>query len=247
VLDSVTIELHEASDDPVTLTVERDTARISESVKQLVTTFNDAIGRINQYDFFDVDSQKRGPLLGNSTTARVREALYRVLQQKAQGVSSQYQYLRQVGVTIGSEGELKFDQEKFDDAYANDPEAVENLFATFEATAPGSEEIVPGVIVQQTEQNVTARGFGDLFGELLDDLTNSIDGTVVMADRNFGDQIDSMNDRIADFDVRLAAKRARLEAQFVAMETALARLTAQGGALNSLASNVFMAQTSGVQ
>jgi flagellar hook-associated protein 2 len=247
ILDGVTLDLHKASDEAVTVTVTRDTASITEAVKQLVTTFNDAIARINEYDFFDVDSQAKGVLLGNSTTARVREALYRALQQRAENVEGQYQFLRQVGITVGTDGQLKLDQAKFDAAYASDPESVENLFATFEATPAGTEEVLPGITIQQSEQNVTARGFGDLFDDLLDTLTNSIDGWVTLADRSFNDQIKLANKRIGEMDVRLEAKRKRLEAEFAAMETALARLQAQGNALNSLAANVFLAQTSGVQ
>ena len=80
VLEGVTINLVSASESPISLTVSRDTARINESVKQLVTTFNDVIGRINQYDFYNVDTQERGALLGNSTVANVRDALYRQVQ-----------------------------------------------------------------------------------------------------------------------------------------------------------------------
>ena len=246
VIEGVTINLLDADDDPVTITVERDNESILNAVKQLVTTFNDAVGRINQYDFFDVDTQQRGPLLGNSTAARVRESMYRVLQGRADGVSTQYQYLRDVGITVGSDGQLKFDQAKFDAAIESDPDAVANLFNAFEATAAGTEEIAPGVTVQQTEQSVTARGFGELFGDLMDDLTNSIDGVLTLADRNFKDQIELVTKRISDFDLRLEAKRQRLQNQFTAMEVALAKLQSQGNSLQSLAGNVFMAQSQGM-
>ena len=78
-MDGVTIDLHEASDELVTLNVERDNAGITAAAKALATTFNDAIGRINDYDFFDTETEERGVLLGNRTTGRVRDALYRTL------------------------------------------------------------------------------------------------------------------------------------------------------------------------
>lgn len=243
VIDGVTIDLHQASDESVNLEVKRDTASILAKVNGFVTTFNDAIGRIEGYDFFDVETEKKGPLLGNPITSRVREALYRAVQQKAVGVDTQFQYLRQVGVTIGSGGTLRFDQDKFNAAYESDPEAVENLFAAFEASAGGSEEILPGVSIVQDEQTVTTRGFGDIFDALLDDLTNSIDGTVTLADKNFQKQIDLINDRISVFDTRLEAKRAILERQFAAMETALAKLQAQNNSLTALAGSVALAQS----
>ena len=45
-----------------------------------------------------------------------------------------------------------------------------------------------------------------------------------------------------NFDQRLAAKRDRLEREFVAMETALARLQGQNNALVSLIGNLSFAQ-----
>jgi flagellar hook-associated protein 2 len=172
----------------------------------------------------------------------VRDALFRAVQQRARGVDTQFQYLRQVGITIGSGGALTFDEEQFTEAYENDPTAVENLFAAFESSNATSEEILPGVTVQRSEQNVTTSGFGDIFDALLDDLTNSIDGTVKLADNSFQTQIELLNDRIEEFDKRLEAKRARLESQFAVMEAALARLQGQNNSLSSLAANVALAQ-----
>ncbi|MFB3139224.1 MAG: flagellar filament capping protein FliD [Phycisphaerales bacterium] len=243
VVPGVTIDLVSASDDSVTVTVTRDTQKIEDAVFQFVTTFNDAIGRINDYDSFDVDTEERGPLLGNSTTARLRSALYRVAQGLATGVETQYQRLSQVGIRIGAEGVLTFDKDKFREAYENDPQAVENLFAAFKGTTTTTKEIAPGVTVNVTEQTFTVLGFGDLFDQLLDGLTNSIDGTMTLADQVFQDQIDLTKSRIDAFDVRLDARRARLERQFLAMETALAQLQGMNNALLSLSGNLALAQS----
>jgi flagellar hook-associated protein 2 len=157
-------------------------------------------------------------------------------------VTGQYQYLQQVGITIGSGGTLRIDEDKFAAAYENDPQGVENLFASFEASSGTTEEIAPGVTVTHDQQNVTTRGFGDIFDNLMEGLTNSVDGTVTLADKNFQTQIDDLNDRISTLDERLAAKRARLEAQFAAMESALAQLQTQSTSLGSLASNIAIAR-----
>lgn len=239
----VTLNLQSASDDPVTVTVTRDTASILTAVNQFVTTFNDVIGRLNQYDFYDVETEKKGVLLGNSTTSNVRQGLHRAVQGRATGVSSQYQYLFQVGIRIGTDGELTFDLTKFEEAYAGDPEGVTNLFAAFEASTATEEEIAPGVTVLRTEQTVTTRGFGDIFDSLMEDFTNSIDGMVTLAGNSFRDQIEFANKRIGEFDTRLESKRRRLESQFAAMEAALARLQGQSNSLISLAGNVALAQS----
>lgn len=243
----LTVDLKTVSDQPVQVTVTRDTTAITEKVKEFVTSFNDVIQRIKQYDSYDVDTEAKGLLLGNPTVARTRAALYATLQGSAQGVSTQYTRLSQVGIKVGTGGEVQFDEDKFTDAILNDPTAVENLFAAFEgSTGATSEEIAPGVSIPATNSGTySALGIGELFDQLMDSMTNSIDGVYKVADNSYQSQIERTQARIADFDKRLEAKRARLEAQFLAMERSLALLQGQGNALGSLNSNISLARSGG--
>ncbi len=242
VLPGVSIDLLSADDEPVTLTITRDTQTIEDDVAEFVAAFNDAVGRIDQYDFYNVDTEERGPLLGNPTTAQVRGALFRTIQQKAVGVDTQFQYLSQVGIRVGAEGTLTFDRAKFEDAYEEDAEAVENLFTAFSGTTTTTQQLSPGVTITSNEQSFSELGFADLFDQLLDGLTNSIDGTVTLADKGIQDQIDLTEDRIDDFDDRLDRRREQLQREFAAMETALAQLQSQQNALLSLINNLSLTQ-----
>ncbi len=241
VVQGVTIDLVSASDSPVTVTVKRDTDTIISSVKNFVTTFNDAIGRINDHDSFDIETELRGALLGDPTISRVRNALHRLVQSKAIGLTTQYEYLSTVGIKIANRGQVTFDQDKFLAAYESDPDAVEALFAAFESTAVTTKEISDKVTVVVDEEDITQSGFGDLFDKLLEGLTDPIDGPMTLADDAFEDQIKLAEKRIERFDERLEAKRERLQRQFLAMEEALAKLQAMGNALNSIANNVALA------
>ncbi|MHC4990284.1 MAG: flagellar filament capping protein FliD [Planctomycetota bacterium] len=243
VVPGVSIDLVSASDTPVTLTVSRDTATIEDKIAEFAAAFNDAVGRIDQYDFYDIETETKGVLLGNPTTAQIRNALFRTVQQKATGVETQYQYLSQVGLTVGAGGALNFDRAKFQEAYDANPEAVENLFTAFQGSTTTTQELAEGVTVQVNEQSYTQLGFGDLFDQLMDGLTNSIDGTMTLADEAIQDQIDLTEDRIDDYDERLDAKRARLEREFAAMEAALAQLQSQSNSLLSLVNNLSLTQS----
>ena len=222
--------------------VSRDFARIVTDVKQLVTTVNDALGRIDTYDSYDPDTEKRGPLLGNPTVARVRQQLIQTAQGPAKGVEGRYRFLSQVGIRFGKDGQLVFDEAKFQAAYDTDSAAVEELFTGFEVAATGSSSPVEGVTIDNptTTTTYTKLGFGDLFDQLLKKLTNSVDGVTTIADRNFQEQIDGLQDRIKRFDTRLDSRRVRFEAQFAAMEAALAKLQAQQSSLGSIASNLAL-------
>lgn len=231
VVDGLTLNLTSVSDSPVTISVEQDSAKITKQVESFVKEFNETIAKIDEFDFFDVDEEKRGILLGNPTTSRVRSALFRAIQQPAEGVSTQYQRLHQIGITVGSGGQLDFDKSKFEQAMENDPKAVENLLAAYD-TQPSGED---------GEPEVTARGLGQIFDDLLANFTDQFDGTMKRVDESFNSQIRLVNDRIEAFDVRLEARRKRLERQFAAMEQSLAQLQNQSGALNSLQGNLQMA------
>ncbi|MDZ4831479.1 MAG: flagellar filament capping protein FliD [Phycisphaerae bacterium] len=221
----------------ITIDVVRDTEGIKQSIKDLVTAFNDAIGRIGNYDSYDVDTKKKGPLLGNPTLARGRQLLYTTIQGRAKNVSGQFQFLAQVGIRVGKKGELQLDDAKFDTAYASDPNAVEKLFVTFEQETVSAAAVVPGVTIGSTSIVSTALGFGDLLDQAMKSLTSTIDGAFSKADENFQSLIERTNTRISDFDKRLAARRAVLERQFNAMEAAISKLQTQQSSLNSIFSS----------
>ena len=243
ILAGINLELHSADNQPVTVSVSRDDTTVLESVKRFVTTFNDVISRINEYDSYDADSESRGPLLGDPTVSRIRSDLYRTVQQKAVGISTEYSFLFEVGIKVGKNGELTFDEDRFKEAYENDSKAVENLFAAYESTGSATQTISPGITISESTTTYSSRGFGDLFDDAIDKLTNSVDGTVTYADKRFQELIDAANLRIDRIDERLETKRERLQRQFVAMETALARLQGQQGALGMINQNLLTAQS----
>lgn len=246
IISDVNIDLLSASTQPVTLTVSRDTEAIVAAVKRLVTTFNDAIGRIDDADSFDAETEKRGILLGNATVARVRSALYRAVQGRALGVGGQFQFLTQVGIRVGSGGTLELDETKFRAALEKDFGDVTELFTAFEKQT-STEELGEGVTTNNTIETFTALGLAEQIDRLLDRFTDSIDGTLTRADDNFEEQIGLIKDRIVIFDQRLEARRGQLQREFQAMEAALAQLQNQQAALASLAGAVLAASIGGIR
>jgi flagellar hook-associated protein 2 len=233
-LDGVTIDLVQASDDPVSLTVARDVDTIVGAMQQLVTTFNDVIGRINDYDSYDVDSEEKGVLLGNATTARVRSSLYRIVTGPAQNVSGPYKYLAQIGMGVNSEGQLTFDADRFKAAYADDAEGVASLMSAYDSETESTEQISEGISTNTSTTTYTSLGFAGLFENLAEQLLDPVNGVVTLADEAFDDQIALANQRIEDLDERLEARREQLLAEFIAMESALAGLQSQANALSQL-------------
>ena len=97
-------------------------------------------------------------------------------------------------------------------------------------------EGAPGVTIAATEDTFLKQGIAELIEKLMDNMTNSVDGSLKRKGDTFQTQIDLQNDRIVQFDKILDNKRLKLQRQFLAMEQALALLSSQSQVLGSLTS-----------
>lgn len=240
VIGGVTIDLNSTSAQSVELVISRDTAAIETAVKVFVESFNTVFSRMDRYDTYNQETNQRGPLLGDATIEQVRQTLYTAIQGTPRAVEGQFSRLFQVGVKIGDGGVLEFDTERFRDALAQDPQAVENLFAAFEQ-APIEDEVLledangnPLATTPNTTATYNVLGIAEIIKNLTDSMTNGSDGLLTRRKNTLDAQIDQQNDRIEGFNESLERKRARLNAQFLAMERAIASLQGQQSALGSI-------------
>lgn len=231
----VTIDLLGESAGSVTLTVAQDTEQIVSAAAEFVDRFNAVIERINNLDSYNSDTEQRGLLLGDPTLANIRRQLISIATRQYEDVTGQYDRLTQVGIKIGSESKLTFDETKFRGAIATDLGAVTELFSLKTQEAAEAEEIAPGITQPGEGTTVTAAGFGSTLEDLLDRLTDSISGTLTFTTNNIDSQIELANDRIEQLNILLDNKRLRLERNFAAMELALSQLQSQQNALVGLA------------
>ena len=211
VIPGVSLDLLSVSDEPVTISVGQDVDSIVESVGRFVDAYNGAIDAIDRDTRFNPDTFERGPLLGDPTVNLLRDRLTRAIQRPFDTADPSMSRLFSVGLRMGEGGRLQFDETRFREAYQRAPESVEALFTTPE------------------------KGFGDVFDEVIQGLTDEFDGLIGRKDGLLSDQQELLNNRIESLNVLLQAKRARLEAQFLGLESALAGLQSQQIALSSLA------------
>jgi len=211
VIAGVSINLLTAKDEDVTVTVEQDVDAIVESIRGFVEAYNEVQSTIDDSISFNPDTLQRGPLLGDPTVDLIRGRLHRVIAQPFQGVSADVSRLFSIGLRLGADNRLEFDEARFRTAYEQSPRQIEELFSLAES------------------------GFGAVLQENLDELTRDFDGIITRKDDLLGDQQKVLNDRIDSLTIILAAKRARLEAQFTALEVSLAGLQGQQNSLSALA------------
>lgn len=234
VIQGVTIDLKRATNDPVEVTVTRNTEAIETDVEAFVEAFNRVLTTISKYDKYDAESEVRGVLLGDSTVNNIRSRLLSAVQGRGVGVTSEFEFLFQAGIKIGSGAKLEFDRDRFREALEADPEGIEQLFAASRLAPRNPIEIAPGVTVNNTGRDTyTELGVPGVIADLVKSFTDSVDGLLTTKSKSIDSAIDLQEGRIDQYDAILASKRARLEAQFLAMEKAIAQLQTQSSALTN--------------
>ncbi len=207
ILPGVSVDLLSPSDEEVTITVDRDIAGITDSVATFVSAFNDVQDNIDSATDFDSETFERAPLFADSAVNTVRTRLQRLMLQRFAELDGPEGRLFSVGIRIGANSRLEFNEQKFSDALEESPEDVKRLFTDKE------------------------NGFGKVIKDALQGLTRDGDGVLPTRNDLFSDRRQLIQDRIDRLNVLLAAKQTRLERQFAGLETSLANLQ---GAQNSL-------------
>lgn len=236
VIPGADISLLSISDNPVTVTIARDDAAVVENANSLVSSLNGVFDTLDRYDSYNVDTEERGLLLGDSTVAQVRTALYNALIAPNRELTGQFTSLSQIGIRVGQGARVEFDQDKFNTALQTDRDAVEALL-TFEQF-----ELDPDT--GEATDTLVAQGVGVEISKLLNRLTDDIDGVVQTKLDTLDRQVSLNENRIEQLDIRIEAKRQRLLAQFQAMESALAQLQDQSSSLSQIQS-ISTPQSSG--
>lgn len=217
IINNVTVSLLSASSTPVSLSVTPDPSNVSAQLQNFVTDFNSLVGTITTDTSYNTANNTGGVLLGDATTEQVQNSIYTMVNSVVQGVG-QYKDLADIGITVNASGDatsgtlLNFDPNTFAQAFATDPNAVQNLFSA--ATI----------------------GLGNVISNAMDTLTDPVNGALTLETNTLNTQIQGYNDQINDLNAILAQKKQQLEYEFNEMESTLATLQSQGNLLSSLSS-----------
>ena len=211
VVPGVTLNLLSASEDPVTISVSQDTDAIVDAVADFVDRYNAALDIIDEKTSFNPDTLERGPLLGDPAVNLVRNRLVRTATRTFGGADATISRLLSVGIRFGDGNRLHFDEERFREAFDGSQEAVVEFFSREDT------------------------GLAATLDEMIDELTRTFDGVITRKDDALEQQQELVNKRIAGMNLLIDGKRARLEAQFIALESALSALQGQQNALTVLA------------
>ncbi|MGY1732355.1 flagellar filament capping protein FliD [Geodermatophilus sp. SYSU D01045] len=207
---TVTVTREDAAQ--VTVDVSADPDAVAAKVQAFVDAVNAALSEIATQSANGKDSA--AALAGDSSLRQLTGQVLRAVSDVVAGLGSPGTY----GIQLTRDGKVQFSKDTFLGALQADPATTRTAFA---GTATGA----PGVATRMQE--------------LAKRTTDATTGTLTLLARGRDDLAKDIQVRIADWDLRLAARKETLTRQFTAMETALSSLKSQSswlaGQLSSLA------------
>ncbi|MCS7208873.1 MAG: flagellar filament capping protein FliD, partial [Fimbriimonadales bacterium] len=139
-IQGVTITLHsaDASNPKVArLTLSRDTEAARGAVNNFVNAFNSLVDFLKQNASLNKETLQAGVLFGDTTVSNVMDGLINRTISALPNVQDGLRVLAQVGVQLGQDGKLSFNESRFNQAIAQDLQGVIRLFtATGRTTDP---------------------------------------------------------------------------------------------------------------
>ncbi len=128
VVEGLTVTARGVSTTPIQVTVNEDREAVADEVAGLVAALNEVFEMIGDLTDFNLETEQRGILLGDSTVRNVQRNIIRAMTRPlGDGIENRFGLLSEVGIRYRS-GRFQLDRAQFDSALAEDPTAVERLF-----------------------------------------------------------------------------------------------------------------------
>ncbi|TSA46774.1 MAG: flagellar hook protein [Deltaproteobacteria bacterium] len=178
VIPGVTLSLvGESASTTITLKVERDMTAIKAKIKSMADSFNSIMGYINTQFSYDEKTKKTGGLLfGDGTLSTVKSDLIGTVTKTITGLSSDYNRLSLIGITLDDNVNLAIDDTKLTNALTTNFDDVKKLFIALGSAANpeiqyvGHTDSTEGgtysVNITQAATRTTLTGFSALPGTL---------------------------------------------------------------------------------
>lgn len=206
IVPEVEISIDQATGQTVDVTVERNEESVVDAVQLFVDQFNGVFTSLAEYTSFSSSATSSGTqidtglLFGSSEALRVEQELTRLATGRFSG-AGEFSSLREIGIEYDFENQqLKLDENKFREAFTEDPEGVREFF-------------------EAEDFGVSAR-----FQDVTDRLAGIDNSVLINRNKTLQNQIDNNNARITEKNETLDRQRTRLLLQFYRNEETLSRL-----------------------
>lgn len=208
-IEGLTLSLKGSSTDPVTISVTESNSSVTSTLQQFVDQYNKIRDKLASLNFYNEETQQRGPLFGSSTALRIENDLSRLVTGKLVGLGD-VASLTSLGITLSDTGKMSLDSTKLQAKLLSDPSGVEKFFTD------------------------TSRGFAKKLDEISETLAGINNSLLLSRNNTLQQQIDAFQLRIDDMTSRLARRKTILETKFYNLELAVQKIQSNQSAITTL-------------
>jgi flagellar hook-associated protein 2 len=198
-LSGVSIRIRQV-ESGVTVSAAPDVNALADAVQSLVSAVNAATTDIAGRSGYNPTTKTSGVLNGNTLARGLRQELLGAVSGGVAESVGGHRTLKAVGVELDRSGILTFDRTAFTAAYQADPGAV---------------------------RRTVAAGMATTYDGIADSATDNTSGRLTLVIQGGSSALRTLDREIADWDVRLAARRETLQRRYADLETALGQLKNQ--------------------
>jgi len=135
-ISGMTLNLKEASESQVTVTVTNNYEEITTIAEEFVDNYNAVMDKIKEQLSYNSESGVTNPLFGDTNLMLVQQDLFSYISKGASELSGSIKSVSQVGMTLELDGTLSFNKTEFNQALQDDFEDVKDFFTyNYNATA----------------------------------------------------------------------------------------------------------------
>ena len=113
-----------------TISLSTDTNAITTKVSDFVDEYNEISLFLSEQLALDSETEETGVLFGNFAVQNLQQILRSSISNAVTGITGDYTYLSQIGITTKSDGSLILDTDELSDALVDDIQNVSQLFSS---------------------------------------------------------------------------------------------------------------------
>lgn len=209
---SLDLQAPNTSGDATRVTVGYDRQGAGGTIDSLVKAYNALMDAISSVSSYDPQTQQGGPLFGDAGVSNLGYQLRRELTGPVDGAGP-FHALSDIGLSVQLDGKLQLDGTKLDAAFAQNFDAVGQLFANAE------------------------QGVANRMDSLLDPYLKG-GGIFDLRSDGYKSTLSDISDQRQALDTRLQAYQSRLLSQFNALDTLMAQLQSTSNFLTQQLANL---------
>jgi len=204
VFSGLTLTLAKVSATPVQITVAQDTTGVTKAVQTFIDAYNSLSSLLSTDLKYDSSTKVAGPLQADGAAVSLQRQL-RSIVSGTSSASSTFTTISQVGLEMQTDGTLKLNSTQLTSALTSNSAELKKLFTNVDLTTPANNGVANRL-----------RSFGDSVLGTGGLLTSRIAGLNTKLSSNQKDQDNLSN--------RLDATKARLQAQYTALDAKMASI-----------------------